>query len=231
MGLMFDPAPPVVAATQAGGAPGPDWPVRRLLCLGRNYAAHVVEMGGDVQVEDLPFFTKWAEAVAPSGSEIAYPPETSEWHHEVELVAAIHRPGAAIAEADALAHVWGYGVGIDMTRRDLQARSKAAGQPWDWAKNGVHTAPLGPLRPAAEVGHPTAGAIRLSINGEVRQEGDLGQMIWPVARTVAYLSRFFPLEPGDLIFTGTPSGVGPVQRGDRLRGEIDGLAPLDVMVA
>lgn len=226
MDLLFEPAPPVIAATTAG----PGFPVRRLLCLGRNYADHVAEMGGRPNETDLPFFTKWAEAVAPSGSELPYPPETTEWHHEVELAAAIHRPGAAIPEERALEHVWGYAVALDMTRRDLQARAKKAGTPWDWAKNGVATAPLGAIRPATETGHPTAGAIALDVNGEIRQSGDLGQMIWTVAETIAYLSRFFPLEPGDLILTGTPAGVGPVARGDRLRATIAGLPDLEASI-
>lgn len=226
MAPLFEPQPAVIAETTSGQG----FPVGRVLALGRNYADHVAEMGGQVAVEDLPFFTKWAEAVVPSGSEIAYPPETAEWHHEVEMAAVIHRGGAAIPEAAALEHVWGYAVALDMTRRDLQARSKKAGTPWDWAKNGPATAPMGPIRPASEIGHPSEGAIRLLVNGEVRQEGDLKQMIWSTAKTVAYLSRFFPLKPGDVILTGTPAGVGPTRRGDRLRGEVEGLPALEASI-
>lgn len=226
MEFVFDPAPPVLAPTTDGR----DWPVRRVLCLGRNYADHVAEMGHQAQVEDLPFFTKWAEAVVPSGAKLAYPPETSDWHYEVELVAAIGKPGAAIAEDAALEHVWGYAVGVDMTRRDLQRRSKEAGAPWDWAKNGAGSAPLGPIAPVEEVGHFTMGAIRLFQNGALRQDGDVSDMIWSVGRTIAYLSRFFPLEQGDLIFTGTPAGVGPAERGDDIRAEIDGLPPMEFMI-
>ncbi len=226
MDTLFEPAPPVLAETTAGAA----FPVRRLFLLGRNYHAHVAEMGGTVSVDDLPFFTKWAEAVVPSGATLPYPPETEDWHYEVELVAALSQGGFRIAEAAALDHVWGYATGLDMTRRDLQARAKRAGAPWDWAKNGPGSAPLGPIRPVAQTGHPSAGAIRLRVNGETRQSGDLSQMIWSVARTIAYLSRFYRLEPGDLIFTGTPAGVGPCRPGDRLRGEIDGLAPLEALI-
>lgn len=220
------PAPPVVVRTSTGA----DWPVRRLICLGRNYHAHIAEMRSKVDVDALPFFTKWAEA-ATNADEIPYPPETTDWHHEVELVAAIGRGGAAIPEASALDHVWGYAVGVDMTRRDLQSAAKAAGQPWDWAKNGVATAPLGAIAPAADVGHPSRGAIGLSVDGAIRQAGDLGDMIWSTARTIAYVSRFFPLEPGDLIFLGTPSGVGPVDRGARVSAHIAGLPDLNFTVA
>ncbi|MCI4665435.1 MAG: fumarylacetoacetate hydrolase family protein [Neomegalonema sp.] len=222
MELVFDPTPPVIAATTNERG----FPVRRLLCLGRNYADHAAEMGHAAQAEELPFFTKWAEAVTQQDEELPYPPETESWHFEVELVAAIGEPGAAIKEADALSHIWGYAVGVDMTRRDLQAKAKKAGTPWDWAKNGAATAPLGPIAPVSEVGHIDTGAIRLFQNDALRQDGELGQMIWSVGRTIAYISRFFPLERGDLIFTGTPAGVGPVARGDKIRAEIDGLPPL-----
>lgn len=226
MSLAFEAQPPVVAETTYGRG----YPVRRLFCLGRNYAEHAKEMGAEPPTDDLPFFTKWAEAVVPSGSELAYPPMTDNWHFEVELVVAIGEPGADIDPDRALAHVWGYAVGLDMTRRDLQKRSKEAGTPWDWAKNGVGSAPIGPISPADEVGVMSRGGIRLLQNDELRQQGDLADMIWGVGATLAYISKYFPLEPGDLVFTGTPSGVGPAHRGDRLRGEIDGLAPVEVTV-
>ncbi len=227
MDFVFEPPPPTTAATTDGRL----WPVRRLLCLGRNYAEHVAELGNQLKTEDLPFFTKWAEAVVGPGAAIAYPPETSDWHFEVELVAAIGAGGAAIAEERALDHVWGYAVGVDMTRRDLQRRAKEGGAPWDWAKNGAATAPLGPIAPVAEVGHITMGAIRLFQNGALRQDGDVSEMIWSTARAIAYLSRFFPLAEGDLVFTGTPSGVGPAAPGDEIRAEIDGLPPLEFTIA
>lgn len=227
MSLVFDPEPPVTLATTDGRR----FPVGRLLCLGRNYAEHVAEMGNTLITEDLPFFTKWPEAAAASGMEIPYPPETSDWHFEVELVAAIDKPGFRIPEDRALDHVWGYGVGVDMTRRDLQSRSKAKAHPWDWAKNGPDTAPMGMLAPVSEVGHPSEGPIRLYVDDELRQDGDLNQMIWSTAKTIAYLSRFFALKPGDLIFTGTPSGVGPVERGQTMRGEIEGLPRVEVRVS
>ena len=226
MELLFASAPPVVARTSDGRG----FPVRRVLCLGRNYADHAAEMGAAAQSEDLPFFTKWADAVAQDGDTLPYPSETTSWHFEVELVVALCAPGAGIAESAALEHVWGYAVGVDMTRRDLQARAKKNGAPWDWAKNGAGTAPIGPIAPASQVGHLAAGGIRLLQNGETRQSGDLSQMIWSVPRTIAYLSRFFALKPGDMIFTGTPSGVGPTARGDLIRAEIDGLPPLSFRI-
>lgn len=227
MTFVFTPPPPVAAPTTDGRS----WPVRRVLCLGRNYADHVAEMGGAHQTEDLPFFTKWAEAVVGPDATLAYPPETTDWHFEVELVAAIGAPGASISKEAALEHVWGYAVGVDMTRRDLQYRAKSSGSPWDWAKNGVATAPLGPIAPVSEVGHIADGAIRLFQNDALRQDGALRQMIWSVSETIAYISRFFPLDAGDLIFTGTPAGVGPVARGDAIRAEIDGLPPLAFTIA
>ena len=222
MELVFEPAPHVIAQTTDGRG----FPVRRVLCLGRNYADHAVEMGSAVQTEDLPFFTKWAEAIAQDGDAIPFPPATEHWEFEVELVAAIGAPGAEIDEANALEHVWGYAVGVDMTRRDLQRKAKDKGEPWDAAKNGAAIAPIGLLAPVEEVGHPAAGRIRLFQNEETRQDGDLNQMIWSTAKTISVLSKFFPLERGDLIFTGTPAGVGPVVRGDKIRAEIDGLPPL-----
>ncbi len=227
MQLLFDPPETVVAQTTYGRG----FPVRRLLCLGRNYADHAKELGNAVKTDDLPFFTKWAEAAAPSGAEIPYPPGTEDWQFEVELVAAIFAPGTDIAPERALEHVWGYAVGIDMTRRDLQRKSKEAGAPWDWAKNGPHTAPLGPISPAEETGVMTRGGIRLYQNETLRQSGDLSDMIWDVATTISYISRYFALAPGDLIFTGTPAGVGPAAPGDALRGEIDGLASVEVTIA
>ncbi|HEY2177697.1 MAG TPA: fumarylacetoacetate hydrolase family protein [Caulobacteraceae bacterium] len=204
------------------------FPVRRILCVGRNYAAHRREMGGDDP--DPPFFfSKPADAVAPSGADVPYPPATEELHHEVELVAALGAGGSDVAVDDALALVFGYAVGVDLTRRDLQAAARGKGQPWDAAKGFDHSAPIGAIRPAE--GPPPTGFIRLAVNGEVRQNGRLTDMIWDVAHIVAEASRLWRLAPGDLIFTGTPEGVGPLVRGDAVTCEIEGLAGLEFKIA
>lgn len=226
---VFAPSPPVLAATTTGD----DFPVHRVFCIGQNYAAHAVEMGQtpNTGADRAPpfFFTKFAEAVVPTGSTIAYPQGTADYQFEGELVVAIGKPGRDIAAADALTHVWGYGCGLDMTRRDLQAQAKAKGRPWDAGKNVEQSAPLGPLSPAAGF-DPTSGAIALTANGAVRQNGDLSDQIWSVADLIAFLSTLYTLQPGDLIFTGTPAGVGPVVPGDELVVTIDGLQPLAVTV-
>ncbi|RED13119.1 fumarylacetoacetate hydrolase family protein [Pontivivens insulae] len=202
------------------------FPVRRIFCVGRNYAAHAREMGNDDR--DPPFFfTKPADAVVDSGAHVPYPPLTSDLHHEVELVLAIGLGGTDIAEADALDHVWGYGVGCDLTRRDLQGAAKKVGRPWDWGKAFDNSAPCGPLRS----GSLPAGAIRFRVNGKMRQEAQLDEMIWSVPEIIAICSQAVRLEPGDLIMTGTPAGVGPLQRGDVCEGEIEGLPPLSFTLA
>jgi fumarylpyruvate hydrolase len=204
------------------------FPVRRILCVGRNYAAHRREMGGDDP--DPPFFfSKPADAVAPSGADIPYPPATSELHHEVELVAALGAGGSDVAVGDALGLVFGYAVGVDLTRRDLQAAARAKGQPWDAAKGFDHSAPIGAIRPAD--GPPPKGAIRLAVNGEVRQNALIADMIWDVANIIAEASRLWRLGPGDLIFTGTPDGVGPLVRGDAVSCEIEGVGGLAFRIA
>jgi len=203
------------------------FPVVRVLCVGRNYAEHAVEMGHDPDREPPFFFMKPAVAVVPGGT-LPFPSATADLHHEIELVVAIATGGAAIATADALTHVFGYAVGLDMTRRDLQDQAKQARRPWDMAKGFDRSAPMSPIRPVAAVGHPSQGAIWLRVNGEVRQEGDLAQQIWKVPETLAYLSTLVELRPGDLVMTGTPSGVGPVRRGDHLEGHVDGVGDLAV---
>lgn len=223
---VFAPPPPVLAPVSDGRA----FPVARVFCIGQNYADHAREMGSVATPQAPFFFTKWAQAVVPGGSRIAYPPQTRDYHHEVELVVALASGGRDIAEADALAHVFGYAVGLDMTRRDLQAEAKGKGRPWDVAKNVEQSAPLGPIRPAADVGHPESGAILLSIDGAVRQRGDLSDMVLGVPALIAHLSRFYTLGAGDLIFTGTPAGVGPVRPGERLVGAIAGLDDLVVTI-
>jgi fumarylpyruvate hydrolase len=213
------PPPALVAIPVAGGG---RFPVRRVFCVGRNYAEHVREMGGDAR-EPPFFFTKPADALLTGGADMPYPPQTTELHHEMELVVAIGTGGSDIREAEALSHVWGYAAGLDMTRRDLQAAAKKAGKPWDMAKGFDGSAPIGELVPAARLPSPTRGRIALSVNNKVRQSADLSAMIWSVAETIAALSRSVALAPGDLIFTGTPEGVAAVVRGDRLEGEVQGV--------
>ena len=222
---LFEPQPPIISPTSDGMG----FAVRRLFCIGRNYAAHAREMGSDEREQPF-FFTKWAEAVVPSGGMIAYPPETADYHHEAELVVAIGRGGRGIAQQDATRHVHGYATGLDMTRRDLQLEARNAGRPWDTAKNVEQSAPLGLIHPASQVGHLDSGRIALTINGDIRQEADLAEMIWNVPEVIAYVSRFYRLEPGDLIYTGTPAGVGAVKVGDAITVTIDGLSDCTVTV-
>ncbi len=204
------------------------FPVHRIYCVGRNYAAHAREMGSDPDREPPFFFTKPADATVFDGATIPFPGATADLHHEIELVAAIHIGGSDIALESALDHVWGYAVGLDMTRRDLQQVAKDTRRPWDAGKAFDRSAPIGPLRPAAEIGHPKSGRIWLEVNGAARQEGDVGQLIWDVAETVAHLSGLFELVPGDLIYTGTPAGVAAVGPGDRLRGGVEGVGTLTI---
>ena len=204
------------------------FPVLRIFCVGRNYAEHAMEMGGDPDREPPFFFMKPAVAIVPSGSRLPFPSGTDNLHHEIELVVAIGKGGQRIAPDEALDHVFGYTVGLDMTRRDLQDAAKQARRPWDMAKGFEQSAPMSAVLPAAAIGHPSAGAIWLRVNRDLRQEGDLAQQIWNVPETIAYLSTLVELRPGDLIMTGTPKGVGRVQRGDRLEGHIDGVGDLTV---
>jgi len=223
--LTFEPAPTVLAPTTNGE----NFPVRRLFCIGRNYAAHAREMGKDPDREPPFFFTSWAETVVPDGSIIAYPQATSDYQHEIELVIAIGKSGREVSEADALDLVYGYAIGLDMTRRDLQFAARDTGRPWDASKNVEESKPLGPIHPAAGFDE-SKGAITLTVNGVTKQTGDLADLIWSVPEVIAHLSRFYRLEPGDLIYTGTPAGVGPVVEGDVLIGAIDGLGALTVTV-
>lgn len=223
--LFSPPAPPSVAINGSDKR----FPVRRIFCVGRNYAAHARELGNDER--DPPFFfTKPADAVADSGTVIPYPALTANLHHEVELVVAIGKAGVRIPREAALDHVWGYGVGVDLTRRDLQDVAKKAARPWDWAKAFDRSAPCGPLSAADSVGHPKKGRIWLSVNGEVKQDGDLAELIWPIADIVAICSEAVELKAGDLIFTGTPAGVGPLAVGDRISAGVDGIGTLDFTV-
>ena len=204
------------------------YPVLRVFCVGRNYAEHAVEMGHDPDKEPPFFFMKPAVAVVAGGGSLPFPPATEDLHHEIELVVALHSGGADIPVEAALGHVFGYAVGLDMTRRDLQNRAKEMGRPWDMGKGFDRSAPISALRPAGAIGHPQAGAIWLRVNGVLRQEGDLAQQIWKVPETIAYLSTLVELQPGDLIMTGTPAGVGRVVPGDVLEGHVDGVGDLRV---
>jgi fumarylpyruvate hydrolase len=203
------------------------FPVARVFCVGRNYAEHAIEMGHDPDREPPFFFMKPADAVVPPGR-LPFPTQTQDLHHEVELVVALGEGGREIAVESALDHVFGYAVGLDMTRRDMQAVAKKASRPWDMSKGFDQSAPTGTIRAAEEIGHPTRGAIWLRINGEPRQEGDLDQQIWKVPEMISYLSTLVALRAGDLIMTGTPKGVGRVEPGDRLEGHIDGVGDLTV---
>ncbi|MDG2527195.1 fumarylacetoacetate hydrolase family protein [Caulobacter endophyticus] len=226
MSLIFEPQAPVLAATSTGE----QFPVRRIFCVGRNYAAHAREMGRDPDREPPFFFTAWAETVVPDGATIAYPQKTKDFHYEAELVVAIGKTGRDIAVEDALDHVWGYATGLDMTRRDLQLEARAQGRPWDTGKNVEQSSPLGLIQKAGEGFDPTKGEIKLTVNGETKQQADLADLIWPVADIVAYLSGLYRIEPGDLIYTGTPAGVGAVVEGDAMVVTIEGLAPLNITV-
>lgn len=225
MTLTFQPAAPVLAATTTGES----FPVRRLFCIGRNYAAHAREMGKDPDREPPFFFTAWAETIGTTDGVIAYPQSTSDYQHEVELVVAIGRSGRDVSPEQALDFVWGYAVGLDMTRRDVQSEAKTLGRPWSSGKNVEQSKPLGPIRPAAGFDE-AKGAITLTVNGVTKQTGDLADLIWSVPEVIAHLSKFYRLEPGDLIYTGTPAGVGPVVQGDVLVGKVAGLPDLTVTI-
>lgn len=205
------------------------FPVRRVFCVGRNYEAHVLEMGNDMR--DPPFFfTKPADATRDTPCTVPYPPLTEDFHFEIELVIAIGKGGANIEEADVMDHIWGASAGIDFTRRDLQAQAKKMGRPWDWAKAFDNSAPIAPLLPIADVASVETGRIWLAVNGELKQEADLAQMIWSVREHTATLSRAVTLAPGDIVMTGTPAGVGAVVPGDVLTGGVDGIAEFEVTI-
>jgi fumarylpyruvate hydrolase len=221
-------SPPVVATLPVEGT-AELFPVNRIFCIGRNYAAHAVEMGHDPDKEPPFFFFKHPANIIADGT-FPYPTMSSDVHHEVEMVVALAKGGKDIAVADALEHVYGYGVGLDMTRRDLQGDAKKLGRPWEVGKSFEHSAPCGPLVPASRLGHPTEGAVTLKVNGETRQEGDLNQMLWKVPEMIAILSQYFELQAGDLIMSGTPSGVGAVERGDTMTATVAGVGEITVKV-
>lgn len=227
MNTVIAPPPPVTLAVRGTDA---RFPVRRIYCVGRNYADHAIEMGHDPSREPPFFFQKNPDNILAAGQPFPYPSLTEKVHFEVECVVALKSGGADIALSDALSHIYGYGVGIDMTRRDLQDQLKTMGRSWESAKAFEHSAPMSALVPASDIGHPEDGAIWLDVNGTRRQNGNLNQMIWKSAEVIAELSKFFTLAPGDVIMTGTPAGVGAIERGDRITCGIDGVATLSVDV-
>jgi len=206
------------------------FPVHRIYCVGRNYAEHAKEMGHDPNREPPFFFQKNPDSLIPGGGDFPYPPKSNDVHHEFEMVVALHRGGSDIPVERALDCVFGYAVGLDMTRRDLQAEAKKAGRPWEVGKAFEHAAPCSEIVPASVIGHPKKGAVWLKVNGAVKQQGDLSQLIWGVPETISYLSVLFELKPGDLIFSGTPAGVSAVKRGDVLQGGVDGIGEITVKV-
>jgi len=219
--------PPIVGLPIAGS--DALFPVRRVYCIGRNYAAHAIEMGHDPDREPPFFFQKNPDNLDPSG-EFPYPPHSSDVHHEAEVAVMLKAGGTNIALDDALDHVFGYALSLDMTRRDLQGVAKKMGRPWEIGKAFERSAPVGPIHAADKIGHLDAGRIALTVNGEVRQEGDLNQMIWKVPEMISYLSEYFELAPGDVILSGTPSGVGPVEKGDVMELSVEGLGSMSVTV-
>jgi fumarylpyruvate hydrolase len=219
---------PAVTALPVAGETGL-FPVRRVYCIGRNYAAHAVEMGHDPDREPPFFFQKNPNNLDPSG-EFPYPPHTSDVHHEAELAVYLKSGGTDIPLDQALDHVYGYGLSLDMTRRDLQGEIKKMGRPWEIGKAFERSAPVGPVHPVNAVGHPSEGALTLKVNGALKQEGDLNQMIWKVPEMISYLSEYFELAAGDVILSGTPAGVGPVSRGDTMEVSVEGLGTLTVKV-
>ncbi|WP_066732723.1 fumarylacetoacetate hydrolase family protein [Cupriavidus sp. D384] len=221
--FVIQPAPQASVAVAGSQA---RFPIRRVFCVGRNYAAHAREMGKDPDREPPFFFTKPADAVVAAEGTVPYPPLTENLHHEIELVVAIGKAGANVKPEQALDLVWGYGVGVDMTRRDLQDVAKKMSRPWDWSKSFDASGPCGPLQPASAIGHPAKGAIWLKVNGETRQQGDLTELIWPVADVIAYISEAMTLQPGDLIFTGTPAGVGALNPGDAVTAGVEGVGEI-----
>ena len=221
------PAPPPTSVEVTGT--DDRFPVRRIYCIGRNYLAHRKEMGHDDRKPPF-YFQKPADALLETGGEFPYPSQSENVHFEIELVVAIAKSGVNISIEDALDHVYGYGLGIDMTRRDIQSKAKQDGKPWESAKSFDHSAPISPIRPASEIGHPDSGRIWLAVNGEVRQDSDLNLQIWNVQEGISHLSKLYQVAPGDLIYTGTPDGVGPINPGDLITAGIDGIGELEIKV-
>jgi fumarylpyruvate hydrolase len=231
MAFVFPPAAPIAVPVAGGDA---QFAVRRVYCVGRNYAEHAREMGFDPDRAPPFFFCKPADAIVPVAYgetlELSYPSQTRNYHYEAELVAVIGKSGSDIDVEQALDYVWGYAVGLDMTRRDLQMKMREMGRPWEIGKSFDRSAPMGPIHPASAAGHFEKAGLWLTVNGETKQASDVSHLIWSVAETVAYLSRFFRLEPGDVIFTGTPEGVGAVKAGDTMKVGVDRLGEIAVSV-
>lgn len=221
------PVPPTPSVPVRGGG---SYAVSRIFCVGRNYAAHAREMGSDPDREPPFYFTKPANALIQSGSNLPYPPGTKNYHYEMELVIAIGKPVFKVPVDKAIDAVWGYTGGLDMTRRDLQIQSRDIGRPWDFGKAFENSAVIGVLIPASEIGHPSKGLIQLTVNGTTKQTGDLSDLIWSVPEVVSHLSQYYHLVPGDIIYTGTPEGVGPVVPGDKLEGTIEGVGKINVTI-
>lgn len=220
--LWTPPALPIAGSSEL-------FPARRIFCVGRNYVEHQKEMGGDGREQPF-FFLKSAHALVPGGGDVHYPPKTANLHYETEMVVAIAKQGRRIPARDASGHIFGYAVGLDMTRRDLQQIGKDKGRPWDFGKDFDEAAPCSALAPAAKIGHPAKGAVWLKVNGIQRQRADLSDMIWSVPEQIEYLSQYYTLEPGDLIYSGTPAGVGPLKPGDELHAGVDGVGELRVRI-
>jgi fumarylpyruvate hydrolase len=224
--LLFPaPAWPTLALAEGGRVP-----VGRIFCVGRNYAAHAAEMGSEVDREAPFWFTKGPHALAESGASVPYPPGTRDFHHEIELVVVLGTGGFRVPAERASDLVLGYAVGLDMTRRDLQAAARAKGRPWDVAKDVERSAVIGPIAPTARIGHPARGRIELRVNGTVRQQADIAELAWKVPALIAHLSTLYHLAPGDVIMTGTPAGVGPVRPGDRLEGSVEGVGTVALTI-
>jgi fumarylpyruvate hydrolase len=223
------PSPPIYSLPIQGV--DSRFPVNRIFCVGRNYADHAREMGHDPNREPPFFFMKPSSTIVSDGKPFPYPSQSTDVQYEVELVVAISKGGSNIASDKALEHVYGYSVGLDMTRRDLQSGAKKMGRPWETGKAFDYSAPCGPIIPAAKIGHPSTGAITLKVNSTVKQQGDLSELIWNVPDTIAYLSSLFALEPGDLIYSGTPAGVGPIVKGDVMLASVEGVTQIEVLVS
>ena len=224
---VFPPAPQAAVAVRGSSQ---QYAVSRIFCVGRHYAAHAREMGSDPDREPPFYFSKTPIDLIATGATIPYPLGTQNYHYEMELVIAIGQPAFRVAPDQAAACVWGYACGLDMTRRDLQNAAKAIGRPWDFGKDFENAAVISPLVPASEVGHLKSGNIQLSVNGQLKQNGDLKDLIWSVPEVVANLSEYYHLQPGDLIYTGTPEGVGPLQPGDKITGQIDGVGAIALTI-
>src|SRR5688572_4680032 len=226
MKYVIEPSQTAAVPVEGGGL----FPVHRIYCVGRNYAAHALEMGGDPNREEPFFFQKNADNVVIQGADFPYPAKSKDVHHEIELVVALKGGGENIPLSEALHYVFGYAAGLDMTRRDLQGECKKQGRPWEIGKAFEHSAPIGAIMPASRSGHPKDGAIWLKVDGTMRQEGNLNQLIWKVPEIISYLSGFFTLKPGDLIMTGTPSGVASIERGNVLQGQVEGIGEVRTRV-